>query len=504
MNVNRGTIKSVAALAAIAGLTLVFWGGQVDRAVAGDPPKTPTHQEAQLYANALSEAFSDTADAIQPSVVSIRAVKKAKVVKPSSDDQSPLPGMPNDLPFDNDLLRHFFGGKMPPVTIPPQTGLGSGVIVSADGYILTNNHVVGDADEVDVTLPDGQEHRAKVVGTDPPSDLAVIQIKASDLKPAKLGDSSHLKVGEWVVAAGNPFGLNNTITAGIVSATGRSNMRIADYENFIQTDAAINPGNSGGPLVNLQGEVVGINTAIASHTGSNNGVGFAIPINMAKSIMDSLIKHGQVVRGWLGLSIQPLTADMAKSFGYDSTEGVLIGDVLVDGPAQKAGLKRGDIVTKFAGEQIKDMAQFRTLVAQTRPDTKAKIEVYREGSTKTVKVEVGKMKGTQNEMGSSAESKHGTIDELGISVANAAPDTLHQLGLPEDVRGVLVTQVDETGTGARAGLRVRDVIVDVQGVATPDVAGFREEIAKHDLHKGIRLLVQTGETRHYVLLRTED
>ena len=386
-------------------------------------------------------------------------------------------------------------------------GTGSGVIVSADGYILTNNHVVGDADEVDVTLPDGHEHRAKVVGTDPASDLAVIQVKASDLKAAKLGDSANLKVGEWVVAAGNPFGLSHTVTAGIVSAKGRSNMpnmRIADYEDFIQTDAAINPGNSGGPLINLRGEVIGINTAIASRTGGSNGVGFAIPVNMAKSIMESLIKHGHVVRGWLGLSIQPLTDEMAKSFGFDSTEGVLIGDVLPEGPAQKAGLKRGDIVTKFDGKKVKDMVEFRTAVAETEPGSKVRIEVYRDGKTKTVKVEVGTQpKGALSAMRGSPEKEKGTLDDLGISVANAGPDSLRGLGLPEDLKGVLVTQVEQMGTGARAGLRVGDVIVDVQGVSTPDVSTFREQIAKQDLKKGIHLLVQTGEARHYVLLRTE-
>ena len=202
------------------------------------------------------------------------------------------------------------------------------MIVSADGYVLTNNHVVGEADEVTVLLGKNRQLRAEVVGTDPMTDLAVIRIKADRLPAAKLGNSNKLKVGEWVVAAGNPFGLSDTITAGIVSATGRSNMRIAEYEDFIQTDAAINPGNSGGPLVNLRGEVVGINTAIASRTGVYNGVGFAIPINLARSIMDSLIKTGQVVRGWLGVSVQPLDEAMAETFGYDSTDGVLIGDVL--------------------------------------------------------------------------------------------------------------------------------------------------------------------------------
>ena len=509
MSINRRLTKggSLIAVVVLAGLGWLMWGGNADRAWANDPPKSSNHEEAIAAANSLSEAFAGAAEAIHPSVVTIRAVKHGKTIKPSADNQVPFQDLPNGLPFDSETLRRFFGGRIPEMSIPPQQGIGSGVIVNRDGYILTNNHVVGEADEVDVTMPDGHEQRATVVGTDPMTDLAVIQIKGADLKPAKLGDSDQLKVGQWVVAAGNPFGLSNTITAGIISAMGRANMpnmRIAEYENFIQTDAAINPGNSGGPLINLRGEVIGINTAIASRTGGNNGVGFAIPINMAKSIMDSLIKHGQVVRGWLGLSIQPLTEEMAKSFGYESTEGALVGDVLDDGPAQKAGMKRGDIITKFAGVKVKDMVQFRSAVAETEPGSKVKIDVFRDGKRKTLSVEVGKLKGTQMAMKSGGSPDRGSIDELGLSVANAAPETLHGMGLPEDVRGVLVTEVDQNGTAARAGLRAGDVIVDVQGTPTTDVRKFREEIGKHDVKKGVRLLVQTGETRHYVLLRAED
>jgi serine protease Do len=484
----------------VALLGIVAWWAIPSPARAQDPPPKPSQQEALKYANALSQAFENAADAIRPSVVTIRAVRHFKPA--AHGGNTPLPDFPNLLPLEGDMLRRFFSGRMPGMSVPPQQGLGSGVIVNGDGYILTNNHVVGNADEVEVTMPDGREHRATVIGTDPMTDLAVVRIKASDLKAATLGDSDKLKVGEWIIAAGNPFGLNDTITAGIVSAKGRSNMRIAEYEDFIQTDAAINPGNSGGPLVNLRGEVVGINTAIASRTGAGNGVGFAIPINMAKSIMESLIRHGQVVRGWLGLSIQPLNEDLAKSFGYDSTKGALVGDVLANGPAEHAGLKRGDIVTRFSGTRIKDAGQFRTLVAETEPGSKAKIEVFRDGKTRTVTVAIGK-----RDQGTTVvrnDEKQDAVNGLGMNVTNATSEALRDLGMSEDLRGVLITGVDQGGAAARAGLQPGDLILDVQGALVTNVKEFRRQIDRHDLKNGIRLLVQSGETRHFVLLRNED
>jgi serine protease Do len=499
----RKLMKRMVSLMGV-GLLMLAGGWAAEHAFANDPPKAADRKQALQYANALSDAFAQAADDIRPSVVTIRSVRHARHVKQSdgATGSGNLPTLPNGIPFENDLLRRFFSGRTPEVVIPPQQGLGSGVIVSSDGYILTNNHVVGQADEVEVTMPDGQTHSATVVGSDPLSDLAVIQVKSSKLPAAKLGDSSELRVGEWVVAAGNPFGLADTITAGIVSAKGRSNMRIAEYEDFIQTDAAINPGNSGGPLVNLNGEVVGINTAIASRTGFGNGVGFAIPINMAKSVMESLIKHGQVVRGWLGVSIQPLNEDLAKSFGYESSEGALVGDVLPDGPAKRAGLKRGDIITAFAGRKVKDAMQFRALVADTEPDAKVKLDVFRDGGNRTLSVKLGK-----RDAGKAAtrdREDRGDVNELGMNVANVTADVAQRLGLPEDVRGALVTGVEEGGAADKAGLRTGDVILDVQGEQVANWRELRERIAQHKLEDGIRLLVQTGESKHYVMLRSEE
>ena len=477
-------------------LSALFVGGAAS-AMGADKPAQAEPTDALRTANALSEAFSYAAGKISPSVVAVRAVKH---FKPSAErrGRTPLPQLPEGLPFDNDFLRRFFGERFPN-QLPPQEGLGSGVIVSAAGYILTNNHVVGNADEVTVVLQDNKELHAEVVGKDPLSDLAVIRVNAKDLPAAKLGNSDELKVGEWVVAAGNPFGLNDTITAGIVSAKGRSNMRIAEYEDFIQTDAAINPGNSGGPLVNLRGEVVGINTAIASRGGGNNGVGFAIPISMAKSIMETLIGKGHVTRGWLGVGIQRLDEDMARSFGYDSTEGALIGDVIKDGPAEQAGLKQGDIVTAYDGAKIKDVTQFRNLVAAAEPGTKAKLEVFRDGQTKTIPVKLAQR---SDERGV-AESGQGETDELGVTVANITPEVRRALGLGGDAEGVAVTDVDPNGAAYRAGLREGQVILDVQGKPVSSVAEFRAQTAKQDLKKGIRLRVQAGEQQVFILLRAE-
>ncbi|MBN2562653.1 MAG: DegQ family serine endoprotease [Phycisphaerae bacterium] len=479
-------------------ITLAFLGAWISPAVGDSPQQAQPLNEALRYADALSQAFEYAAATIRPSVVTIRSVKRPQFQGRSDGRQVPLPQLPKGFPFDDDLLRRFFGDHLPqlPQEMPPQEGLGSGVIVSADGYVLTNNHVVGGADEVSVMLGENRELRAEVVGTDPLTDLAVIRIKADKLPAAKLGDSDKLKVGEWVVAAGNPFGLSDTITAGIVSAKGRANMRIAEYEDFIQTDAAINPGNSGGPLVNLHGEVVGINTAIASRTGVYNGVGFAIPIDMAKSIMDSLIKTGQVIRGWLGVSVQPLDEAMAKTFGYDSTDGVLIGDVLQGGPAAKAGLQAGDIVTALDGAKITEINQFRNLIAAKGPGSSAKMEVYRNGKTTTVTVEIGRR---TPEM--AAVPSRDISSELGMTVADLTPDLARSFGLSSSIEGVLVTEVAPAGVAARSGIVVGNVILEVQGVPVSNVTEFHTQLGKHDLKAGVRLLVQAGEGRHFVLLR---
>ncbi len=430
---------------------------------------------ATQQALALSDAFAHAAERIGPSVVSIRAEHAAQPVRFDGH------GDPH-----HDLLRRFFGHPGAPPQPGPRAGVGSGVVVSADGYILTNNHVVGDADRIIVELFDGHETEATIVGVDPMTDVAVIKVEADDLTPAQLGDSETLKVGEWVVAAGSPFGLNRTITAGIVSAKGRADVRIADYENFIQTDAAINPGNSGGPLVNLHGEVVGINTAIASRGGGNDGIGFAIPVNMARSIMDHLIEDGTVVRGWLGVAIQPLDADLASSFGYSSTHGVVVSDVQEDSPAERGGLLAGDIIVEMDGQQLRDLNDLRHRVAARAPGSTAEFAVFRSGGRITLGVELGALGGESN----SAGAEHSGVEQLGLRLETAADGT-----------GVVVSTVDPNGVAARAGLLPGDVILNVHGHEVSRAGEFFSVVRRLDLDAGIRLRVRSGEALRFVVLR---
>jgi len=442
----------------------------------------------------LSAAFERVAERIRPSVVSVNSVKRIAV----GQRQLNVPEQLLRSPF-----REFFGPDFPGLSQRGpgqrdlvQQGLGTGVVVSADGYILTNNHVVRNADTVTVGLPDKRTLTAKVVGTDPKTDLAVLKVNADHLQPVALGDSDALKIGEWVVAVGNPFGLSSTITAGIVSAKGRANVGLAEYEDFIQTDAAINPGNSGGPLVNLRGEVVGINTAILSKSGGYMGIGFAIPIDMARSIKDRLIDDGRVVRGWLGVYIQDLTSGLSKSFGFDGTDGVLVGDVTPGGPSAKAGLESGDIITEYDGQPVTDMQKLRERVAETRPGQKVKLRVFRDGKTRTVRLKIGEL---EAEVASSSGQTE--PDELGIAVRSLTPDIARQLGYDSDMRGVVVTRVEPAGIADRAGLRARDVIVSVQGHDIGDISDFRAAMSKSQLHKGVRLGVRTGPARRFVYLK---
>jgi serine protease Do len=421
--------------------------------------------------------------------------------------KSPMGNLPEGFrgsPFEQfgqDFFEHFFGQGGPGGGEGfLQQGMGTGVIVSDQGYIVTNTHVVEGADEVKVKLVDDRELIAKVVGTDPKTDVAVLKIEASNLQAAALGDSDELRVGELVIASGNPFGLNATITAGIVSAKGRANVGIADYEDFIQTDAAINPGNSGGPLVNLDGEVVGINTAIFSRSGGYMGIGFAIPVNMVKSIMASLIEDGRVIRGWLGIAIQNLDKGLAKSFDYDSTEGVLVGDVTAGSPAAKAGMKPGDIIVAYNGSPVGKADKLRSRVAETRPGSEATVEVFRDGRRKQLDVEIGEL--PADEQVASAPEEAAKLD-IGMSVQTLRPDIARQLGYEDGTRGVVVTAVDPFGPAAKAGIRVQDVITQVQDKSVKNADEFRAAIRKHEGQGGVRLVVKNGEMQRFAYLELD-
>lgn len=446
-------------------------------------------------ADTLSLAFEQAADHIGPSVVSITSEKRFSV----ADRQS----VPQQIPEE---FRRFFGDDFSPFLQPRsrqprnniQRGFGSGVIVSADGYILTNNHVVDGADEVTVKTVDEETYKADVVGRDPKSDVALLKVDASGLPAARLADSDSVKVGQWVLAVGGPFGLEKTVTAGIVSATGRNTVGIADYENFIQTDAAINPGNSGGPLVNLHGEVVGINTAIASRSGSNAGIGFSIPINMARNIMDSLKETGRVDRGYLGAMIQNLTRDLAESFQFTGDYGVLIGDVAPHGPAEKAGLQSGDIVVSLNGRAMRNASQLRNTVAAMKPGSTAELEIFRDGKLKEVTVEVGLL---DEEAVVAAKTEEVATEDLGMTVRTLTPEIAQQLDVDEDEQGVVVTEVEPGGFAARAGLRPGTIIVSVNGMKTPNVVSFREALTNHKPEDGIRLQVKVDGFTRYLFLR---
>jgi serine protease Do len=388
-------------------------------------------------------------------------------------------------PF-SDFFRRFQGGQMPPV---PQQGMGSGFIVGADGIILTNAHVVEGADEVRVKLTDRREFKGKVAGIDKQTDLAVVRIDAKNLPTVKLGDPSKIRVGEWVLAIGSPFGFENTVTAGIVSATSRS-LPEGTYVPFIQTDAAVNPGNSGGPLFNLRGEVIGVNSAIYSRTGGYMGLAFAIPIDVARSVEEQLVKNGKVERGRVGVGIQEVSASLARSFGLDRPRGALVSTVEPEGPAEKAGLKPGDVILAFNGKPIEQSSQLPPMVAATKPGTKAEMEVWRGGKKQTLGVVVGEL---PNEQVAAAKRPAGQDGKLGLAVRPLKPDEKQELGVSQ---GLIVE--DASGPAARAGIRPGDVITSVNGAPVKSVDELRKLVEK--AKDSIALLVRRGDQSIFVPL----
>ncbi|MCS7238543.1 MAG: DegQ family serine endoprotease [Thermoguttaceae bacterium] len=493
MNRHKAWMVTVAMLLAAGILAAAAWRLPAlisELSYAAERGQAQALREALASGQAGPAGFQAVARAIRPSVVSINSVTKIRSTAPRLP-RAPFPDLPEEF-------RWFFEPRLPFPEEFVQRGLGSGVIVSADGYILTNHHVVARATEIEVTLSDGRRFPGKVVGSDERTDLAVVKIEATGLVPAVLGNSDAVEVGEWVVAIGSPFGLDQTVTAGIISAKGRSDVGIADYEDFIQTDAAINPGNSGGPLVNMRGEVIGINTAIASRTGGFMGVGFAIPSNMAKAVMDAILTHGRVERGFLGVTLQPLTEELAESFGYKGTKGALVADVTPDQPAAKAGIKPGDIIVEYNGTPVESVTQLRNAVAMTRPGTKVNIVVVREGRRVELRgVEIGQFPEDLPVRGVPREE---AVQDLGLSVQTLTPSAAQELGLPEDEKGVVVTGVEPGSLAAMAGIRPGDVIQAVGDRPVTNVSEFRAAIK--DLGgTGIRLQIRRGDTRLFIFLR---
>jgi Do/DeqQ family serine protease len=425
---------------------------------------------------AAQQAFTNVVKSITPSVVNISTVSKKKLVQPYFEFS----------PFFGD----FFGGKPQP-RYRRETSLGSGFIINKEGYILTNDHVVKEAESIQVKLSNEKVYNGKVVGEDPKTDLAVIKINTQESLPtAVLGDSDKLQVGQWAIAIGNPFGLDRTVTVGVVSATGRSNMGIETYEDFIQTDASINPGNSGGPLLNVYGEVIGINTAIVA---AGQGIGFAIPINMAKQVVAQLIKKGSVSRGWLGVSIQPVTDDIAQSFGLKKARGALVSDIMAGSPAEKAGIRQGDVITRFAGKEIRDARQLQLVVADTPIGQKVDVEVFRDGKPLIIPVTLASTDSASARQPKSTEPQSGwfglTVEEL--------PKNMRISGLA----GVVVAEVEPDGVAAGAGIQRGDIIVSVNQKRIANLSDYGKAMKEAERKGSVALLVKRGESSIYFALK---
>jgi serine protease Do len=406
-------------------------------------------------------AFSDIVKVVSPVVVNISTTKTIK------RDISPFSHF-----FDSP-----FGDFFEPFHMPKkwkEQSLGSGVIVSPDGYIITNYHVIEKADEIKVTLYDKGDYKGKVIGSDPKTDIAIIKISAKDLPAIKLGDSDNLRVGEFVLAFGNPYGFSHTVTMGIVSAVGRANVGVADYENFIQTDAAINPGNSGGPLVNIRGELVGVNTAIFSRTGGYQGIGFAVPSNMAKAVMEQLIKEGKVTRGWLGVTIQSVTPELAKEFGLDKSSGAIISEVFKGSPAEKAGLRRGDVLLEVNGKTVKDAASLRNIVAQSKVGSNIKIKIMRENEPIVLTATVVELPTDMVE--AIPEKPDEEVAEenalAGFTVIDLTQEIALQLGLSRGEKGVVIVSVEPYSAAEEAGLRKGDVVQEINKKRVSNLRDF--------------------------------
>jgi serine protease Do len=487
----RRSVATLVVLAALAGgavLAIGFrnWSGQPVFGAASMPAPV-VRDKAPIPLGSLENGFASILKPALPAVVNISS---SKVVKPKSESG----------PFNDPFFRQFFGDQFGQQMRPRperEQSLGSGVIVTPDGTIITNNHVIDGASDIKVFLSDNREFQAKLVGADPKTDVAVLRIDATGLPTLPLGDSTKLQVGDLVLAIGDPFGIGRTATMGIVSATGRGNLGIENYEDFIQTDASINPGNSGGALIDLHGDLIGINTAILSGgSGGNQGIGFAIPIAMARNVMDQIVHHGKVVRGYLGVHIQPVSPEIAKQFGLGQPHGVLIGDVSPDTPGARAGLKRGDVVLEVNGQAVDQANQLQLQISQMAPGTPVKLQIWRDGKAQDLTVTLGELP-EKAEKTSEGENSGGALE--GVDVQNLTPEIAQQLNLSAGTRGVVVTSVDPASPAAASGLERGVVIQEVNHKPVSNIAQFRQALEASGNQPVLLLINQDGVTRYLVI-----
>jgi len=431
----------------------------------------------------IGQATAEIAETVKPAIVNILATRTIKI-------------QGNTNPFlDDPFFRRFFGDRLRVPKERKTASLGSGVIVDSNGYILTTNHLIQGAEEINVTLSDKREFKGKIIGNDVMTDIGIIKIDADNLPTIKWGDSDKLRVGETVLAIGSPYGLSQTVTTGIVSAVGRANVGIADYEDFIQTDAAINPGNSGGALVNVRGELVGINTAIFTTSGGYQGIGFSIPTSMAKAVMDSLISKGKVIRGWLGVTIQPLTPELAKQFNLKEEKGALVGDVSEGSPAEKAGLQSGDVIIEYEGKKIEEPYQLRNMVANTPTGQEVELKIIRENKTETKKVTVSELPA---EMQKPSKGEYNNLLR-GVTVQDLLPEIYNKLNIPKKLKGVIVSDMDEDSPAARV-LMQGDVIQGINRQKITSIKDYENMVSRINSDENILLLIYRGGSSLFITL----
>jgi serine protease Do len=468
---------------------LVAWGG---KRVMGDSYRAPGYIVSAAAPVDMKGFANGFAGVVKPALPTVVNISTSKVVKPSARGNAPM--------FNDPFFQQFFGNQFGQQFQPHaqrEESLGSGVIVSADGYILTNNHVIDGATDIKVETSDKHDYTAKLVGTDTRTDIAVLKIGAKDLPALPLSRATTTQVGDIVLAIGDPFGVGETVTMGIVSAMGRGGLGIEGYEDFIQTDAAINPGNSGGALINTQGECVGINTAILSGgSGGNQGIGFAIPVAMARHVMDEILKNGKVTRGYIGVVIQNVTPELAKQFGLSQGGGALVSDVTAGGPAAKAGIVRGDIILAVDGDPVEATNNLQVRISETTPGTTVHLKVLHDGKTRDVGIQLGELpeKETASEKGEAASS---ALD--GVKVETLTPDIAQELQLTGDVHGVVVDNVDPASAAAESGLQRGDVIVEVNRKRVANEQEFEGAISAAGSQSVLLLVNHGGQTRFLVV-----